>query len=962
MSVDLRNRPFSLLGGVSLVVLMAAFAVAPTLARAADAPAADDDDIQEIVVTGQRFAVKDATRRKAEATQILDSISADDAGKLPDNSVTEVLQRIPGVTITHFAAVGDPDHYSVEGSGVTVRGMSQVGSMLNGREAFSANGGRTLQFEDIPPELLAGLDTYKSQSADLIEGGIGGTVNLRTKLPFDFKEETFSGSITANYGDFIGQTRPGGSLLYANRWQTGIGEMGIVLDSAYSDISTRHDTIQVEPYFPQVVGGQNVQVPGGFDWRSGTFDRKRLGNYEAFEWAPNNDVTFTQVAFRSDYWSTSREAGIYNTLNTTIVPAAGSSATFGPGGGLTSASQLVGSSWDPLQPAGQTGGSLASVNPGQTIQHNVTTDLSEGLKWTPTSRLTFKTDFQYALAQSQQQRIDLFGDVSIPSYGLNLTGGLPVVTVANPGGLANASNYLWLATMDHIEQHYGREFAWSGDADYKVSDTGFLRGIQVGARFADRTEKDSVSTYNWQALTPPWDSTDQWKTFNTANPGDVTYSGFSNFFRGATSLPASVYFPSWSLLKNYPDSIAYLHKTYGVAGDTTQPIAFSPSDVARSRTRTETFFATARFGDDDVFGMKVSGNAGVRVINIENSSAGYIQQPTGQVLFNGVVGDLPGGYSANAGGHNSLMALPSFNMQIQPTEDVHLRFAAYQAVSLPSFTNMNAAGSISLTTDSGSKSIIGASSYVGNPNLKPQLANNLDVSLEWYMPDGSQAHVAGFYKQIKDYISYGVTTQNLAITMPGGVTQVMPVAVSNYFNSSPAYVKGLEVGVQKFFTFLPDPFDGLGIDANFTYINSRSPGDLSYDMNGNRISGLPVDLLSKYSYNVAGMYEKGPVSLRLAYTWRSKYLLTPTANGTNGTYTNADGKTITYNLPIFADDYGTLDGSVSYNIDDHITFSVQAQNLTNSVTKTLMGFGDQQYGRSWFVADRRYTGVLRFSY
>ncbi|TWB59651.1 TonB-dependent receptor [Nitrospirillum viridazoti] len=945
------------LAGASVLVLGALTAASVARAQAAAA----DDDLQEIVVTGQRFALSDANKRKANADQILDSISADDAGKLPDNSVTEVLQRVPGVSITHFAAVGDPDHYSVEGSGVTVRGLSQVSSTLNGREAFSANGGRALLFEDVPPELLAGIDVLKSGTPDVIEGGIGGSVNLRTKMPFDYDKQTISGSVGANYGDFIQQTKPEASVLYANRWQTSIGEVGAMFDVAYSDISTRHDTIQVEPYFPQTFNGKNVYVPGGFDWRSGEFDRKRLGAYEALQWSPNPDLTFYQTGFRSDYWSRSTEAGVYNAGGNAVTVSPGSTSTFGASGGLLTSNNLSSTAGDPLQIGSETGGSVASANPGLTNQHNVTTDLSQGMKWTPTKNWTINTDFQYAISQSQTQRIDLFSQVSVPSYAIDLTGDLPSIKVSNPAQVADPSRTIWGATMDHLENHIGRELSWSGDADYHISDTGFLRGIKVGARFADRTEKDNVSGYNWVGLTASFNDPSTFKYLSNAAPGAVTVSGFSNFFRGATGLPSAAAFPSWALAEGYPANLTAIHQAYGEPGDNTQPVTYTASSLSHTKTRTEAAYIMTRFGDDDLFGWKMNGNFGVRVVNNENTSEGFIQQPTGTVFYNGASGTLPGGFTANSGGHNSLIALPSFNIQFMPTDEVHLRFAAYQNMTNPSFSNLNASGSLGLTTDN-NHLITGATATSGNPNLKPQLANNLDVSAEWYMPDGGQFHVAGFYKQIKDYISYGVTSVDVPFALPGGVTQTMRAAVSGYFNAQPAYVKGAEIGLQKFFNFLPAPFDGLGIDTNFTYIYSKSPGDLSYDMLGNRINGLPVDLLSRYNYNITGMYEKGPISARLAYTWRSKYLLTPTANGTNGTYTNAAGQTVTYNLPVFADDYGTLDASVAYSFDDHITLTIEAQNLTNSETKTLMGFGNQQYGRSWFVADRRYSAVLRFNY
>src|SRR6185312_10173697 len=121
-----------------------------------------------------------------DADEVVDSVVAEDIGKLPERSVTEVLQRIVGVTMDR-SMPGDPQHYAVEGSGIAIRGLTYVRSELNGRDALSANGGRSLSFTDVPPELMSGVDVYKNPSAEQIEGGIGGLVNLRTALPFDFR-------------------------------------------------------------------------------------------------------------------------------------------------------------------------------------------------------------------------------------------------------------------------------------------------------------------------------------------------------------------------------------------------------------------------------------------------------------------------------------------------------------------------------------------------------------------------------------------------------------------------------------------------------------------------------------------------------------------------------------------------------------------------------------------------------
>jgi TonB-dependent receptor len=224
------------------------------------------------------------------------------------------------------------------------------------------------------------------------------------------------------------------------------------------------------------------------------------------------------------------------------------------------------------------------------------------------------------------------------------------------------------------------------------------------------------------------------------------------------------------------------------------------------------------------------------------------------------------------------------------------------------------------------------------------------------MPQGGQVHVAGFYKKLHDFITYGTDTVTLPFQFTNGSTLNQQVAITQWMNTSKATVEGAEVGWQQFFKFLPDPFDGLGIDFNYTYISSESPGDLAYDIYGRKITGLPVDFLSRDNVNISGMYEKGPVSVRLAYTWRSKYLINP--SGISGTYTNAAGQSVTYSLPQYNDAYGQVDASVTYRFTPDISFQIQGVDLANSVNKVLMGYGVQQFGHSWYMTDRRYEGIL----
>ncbi len=265
-----------------------------------DTPAQDDADI---VVTGIRQSLKTAQALKQNAEIVSDSISSEDIGALPDRSVTEALQRVPGVAISRFAAGVDPDHFSVEGSGVVVRGLTYTRSELNGRDTFTANNGRGLSYADVPSELLAGVDVFKSPSADMVEGGIAGTVNLRTRVPFDAKGLLLAGSLEVNYGDFTHRSAPTVSVLASNRWQTGAGEFGLMGSFVRSELLSRSDGLQISNWgartrhadgtfgqLPAGAGDTIVYIPRGAAIRSTDTQRIRYGYSAAAQWRSNDEI------------------------------------------------------------------------------------------------------------------------------------------------------------------------------------------------------------------------------------------------------------------------------------------------------------------------------------------------------------------------------------------------------------------------------------------------------------------------------------------------------------------------------------------------------------------------------------------------------------------------------------------------------------------------------------------------
>lgn len=256
----------------------------PSFAQTNSTP---DENLEEVVVTGMRNSIDNAQELKRNADTVKDVITASDIGALPDKSVTEALQRVPGVTIERFASSSDPKHYADEGTGVLVRGLDRVRSEINGRDAFSANPWGGLSYEDFPAELLGAVEVVKNQTANLISGGIAGTVNLITRKPFDSDERLLSFNAKANYGDFREEVTPSFSALFADSWETSAGKFGFLVAGSQSEYKTRGDGVGLGNYHSRglldtfsydewgtpsagVVAGQysNPCIPGDPGWRA----------------------------------------------------------------------------------------------------------------------------------------------------------------------------------------------------------------------------------------------------------------------------------------------------------------------------------------------------------------------------------------------------------------------------------------------------------------------------------------------------------------------------------------------------------------------------------------------------------------------------------------------------------------------------------------------------------------------
>jgi TonB-dependent receptor len=257
------------------------------MAQAQEAQNAGDTP-QTVEVTGQRRALETAQARKRDADEILDSVDADEAGKMPDKSITEVLQRVVGVTVQRQRTVNnDATHFSEEGSGIRIRSMGYVGSGINGREIFSAGWpGKELSWGAVTPELIVGVDTYKNPSAAQIEGAISGIVMIRTGLPFDYGGTKARASFGSSYVETSKKFSPNISGMYTTVWDNDFGHWGALVDLATNSSTYAGTSLHLGDYMP-VTGidaahaNTAVFVPKGASWGSNVGESDRQGFYGA---------------------------------------------------------------------------------------------------------------------------------------------------------------------------------------------------------------------------------------------------------------------------------------------------------------------------------------------------------------------------------------------------------------------------------------------------------------------------------------------------------------------------------------------------------------------------------------------------------------------------------------------------------------------------------------------------------
>lgn len=940
----------------TVVATACALAMAtPMCANAQEADAAgaskDTSSLATVVVTGQRAALKSARDLKQNANQIVDSIQATDIGKLPDVNTVESLQRVAGVQIQRRYGEGGTDYDHRTEPAITIRGITQVRNLVDGRDFFTANGGRAPDLEGLPSELMAGVDVYKNAASDLIEGGVGGVVNIRTRLPFDAKGDVNVVTLKSNYYDRVRKSSPSVSGLLSRRFNTDVGSMGILVNASLSETFYRQDAVLQQQQhcltatvgkctndptqapsaskvaafnsMPNKASLTELYVPTSFEIYQDTGSRKREGLAMAYQWQVNDDVLLTAQNLFSNYRFIRRGEYLYgDDKNTDPRAAAGSTWTWAADGSATS---------------GVLSPQIFSTSRFDQDVRNRTNLSAINLKWRISDKLRSKTDFAYERAAYDADRngdsVKLYDNESrsvanIPKLNLafDVRGKIPVFSVVDPANpnnpyayFGNPKNwyYEWLANA--VDRHKLKLSALSQDFDYDNGDHFFTK-LHAGVRFADtkvllRGNWNNTGVCNDTGTNPSWGAC---PLIPVSQHPNLAYAGpASNFMKPGIGFAVGV-FPEYAdpnssvfnrTVKTYAELFAGKPNSYTF--DTT----FGPGDINEQREKTQSAFVTGDF-KTEILGYELDGTAGLRAVRTDQTSIGYIQDATGSKSAN-----IKNKYTN---------FLPSLNTRLHLNDDLQLRFGYSKTMTRANFTDMAAHVQLNPNIPSMYDANGRPTGSSGNPYLKPMTATSYDATAEYYWGTSNLAFLGLFKKDVKGYQAGGTEPMNF-----GGVVYDIGTSI----NLGKGSVKGIETGFTQFFDFLPGPFSGFGIQANYTYVDSKvelRPGSL-----------IPLPKLSKNSYNLVALYEKGPLQARLAYNWRSAYLDQINGSGVFGANQ-------------YAAPYSSLDASVSFQINKVFTLSADAVNLNNSMYHTYVE--RPSGGLLWQLNDRRYSVSLKANF
>lgn len=777
-----------------------------------------------------------------------------------------------------------------EVSSVVIRGLPNIATTLNGHEIFTGTS-RGVALQDLPASLIAGLDVYKSQAPDQTEGGIAGLIDVRLRRPLDFKGLAGVVGLRGIYADNADKYSWAGDVLVSNRWKLdGGGEFGALFATARQNDRVQ-DTIRFNFLFeptPTGVTANPVPLPLTAGAQVNPNDRTRTAHNLSLQWKPNANL---------EIYSDTLYTGYRNTHDVHFFIGF---PRFGAFQNVT----LIPGSDAPRSVTSTNNFHLTSTQAFRDKTDSYQTVL--GAKWRD-GDLKATTEYVYNWSTVKHRAVIVDTQFVAPAtFKFDFTPEDSVNVAINGADVSAANNYRLWGLFDNHDYATSRQHEWKADVEKSL--TGFLSSIKGGVRVTDRSARSRATAQN---DIPPADGrgvkdTSTIPGFGSPTPDAKFDITASNWYGGDPDF-----------LRDHVDTIRTLF------GQPTTDPNFFPGNSFTDKERTYAGYLQAnystRLGD-----LPFDGLFGVRVVNTKEK----------------LEGNKPDNTPVNAD-KSETQVLPSLTGRLKLQDNLQLRASVGRAITRPNFSDYNPVTALFGATTTGGSFGTGSG---GNPELGSVKSNNYDLSLEYYFGKASYVAVTPFYRTINGYVQTFASTERI-----GGQDYI----VTRPRNGGKGHLDGVELSYQQFFDFLPEAFRGFGVQTNFTYIEgSQDVADTSPNAPVGARVNQPYTQVSKYNYNIVGIFERGPVSVRLAWTWRGRFV--DTFNGPN-----APGSAL---RTISVRPRGQLDLSASYDIAKGLSVTFDVINALGDKYHDYFGSDEALYPRDARVYDTIYQAGVRYRF
>lgn len=925
-------RSRALMQATPVAAAVAALLYSSGVAQAQTAGAAAPE---VVTITGIRRGIESAISVKKNSEGVVEAISAEDVGKLPDATVADAISRLPGLATQRNRSTGRSQN-------ISVRGLSPDfnAATLNGREQASTGDSRGVEFDQFSAELLSGITVYKTPDAGLVNQGLASTIDLQTVRPLNFAQRTIAGNVRGQKTGIDSGAGEGSgnrlSLSYIDQFAD--RTLGIALGfTRMKDDGAEQQKFNAWGGWAADVpyNGVNVKTPGGFTADTEKTSFNRDGAMAVIQFKPNKDIESILDLFYSK--------GDFKISKKGLEGAIGgmSAGGYDPGGVLTNATIVNG-----VATAGTINNYKGVVrNHDERVQDDLTS-----FGWGTKVKLGTWTG-NLDLSQSKVNRK---GTRYETTAGLVGNGNLPAYAAAH-----NASTISWTgfngSNFDQVR--YSTSLNYATSPLIRLTDPMGWSGGEASPQagyVALPTTVDKIDALRLSGKTPlalgpltelevGANTSSRTKT-HTANEGRLVIKGSVNLATGVVNDPYA--------------SVAVPASGTAVAGTTGLPVvAWDPQgslgviydlppkvdrDILSKdwqvKEKVNLGYVKGNV-DTELFGMSLRGNAGVQLVQTDQTGSGFYINPTT------CTGNTPATCPSTRINidHSYSDVLPSLNLTLDVGGDTLVRLGAAKVMSRPSMADMRATSSFSVNAAAqGGPRLEGSG---GNPNLEPFRANALDLSVEKYFGNKGYVSVAGFYKDLRSYVyrqSQAVDFGRYGVALPPGVSNIG--LFTQPANGTGGRLSGAELAVSVPFGMFTPVLDGFGVQLNHSSTSSSvkipTAGLNTQDVG---VDNLPLPGLSKNVTNTRVYFEKYGFQVSWAQRKRSEFL------GEVSDF--QDNRQLTFVAP-----ETTQDLQISYEFQSGflkgLSLLAQANNLTNAEFKRYNGTPENivervKYGKTY---------------